>query len=313
MRAGLLILISAFGWASAAAQVAAPFPRAPDGHPDLQGVWATRFVTRLEKADGATGVDVSPEEARRLADAIIARDKAMPVNDPDNDRFNYDQLAHVNGSFRAGLIVEPKDGMLPYSSAGLAVADRADAQESFGFDNPEERPGYERCITGQGAAPIRPLPLYIPNQIVQTPDAIMVWTEDVQGARVIWMTGKPMPAAIQPRNGFSYGRWDGDTLVVETTGFRADDTVRPQFGRPVVIGRDSKVVERFIRLPSGELLYQFTVEDAGLYAKPWLAEYVMKLEAGGAVYEYACHEANYSMVNMLRAGRLGRQPKPKAK
>jgi hypothetical protein len=172
MRACLWFLISLLGWASASAQVNSPVPRAPDGRPDIQGVWATRFVTRLEKAEGASGVNVSPEEARRIADAIIARDKAAPVTDPDNERFGYDQLARVNGSFRAGLIVEPKDGMLPYSSAGLALADRADAQESFGFDNPEERPGYERCITGQGAAPIRPLPLFIPNQIVQTPDAV---------------------------------------------------------------------------------------------------------------------------------------------
>jgi hypothetical protein len=97
---------------------------------------------------------------------------------------------------------------------------------------------------------------------------------------------------------------------VETTLTRADDIVRGQFGRPVLVEADSKVIERFTRLSATELLYQFTVEDKDLYSAPWLAEYVF-IDSGHNFYEYACHEANYSIVNGLLAGRMGRQPTKK--
>ncbi|MDP3738185.1 MAG: hypothetical protein Q8R02_12390, partial [Hyphomonadaceae bacterium] len=233
--------------------------------------------------------------------------------DPDFFLQNISQLASVKGTMRSSLLVKPEDGQMPFTEKGVKLAERAFEREDFAFDNPEERPTYERCIAGQGQAPIRQIPAFIPNLIVQTPASIALITEDVGSLRIIHMDGrKPPPDVIRTYEGWSAGHWDGDTLVVVTTHTRADDLVRGQFGRPVLVGPGSKVIERFTRLSADELHYEFTVEDPDLYTAPWIAEYVFKL-ADTPWYEYACHEANYSMTNALLAARLGRQSKPKPK
>ncbi len=116
------------------------------------------------------------------------------------------------------------------------------------------------------------------------------------------MVRRPPPAVLTTYEGWSQGRWEGDTLVVETTHVRADNPVRPVFGGSIMLEPDSKLVERFTRIADDELLYQFTVEDPDLYTAPWLVEYSFTLQDVG-IYAYACHEANYSMTNILLAGR----------
>ena len=308
MRIVLIVLLAGLIAPVAVAQDAWHVARTQEGRPDLQGVWVTEFVTRTERTKEATTLEVSPEEARRIADAIVARSQANPVSDPDNALYGYDQLAKVGGVFRSSLIVDPADGKIPYSVAGRVVADRFDRLESYGFDNPEERPPYERCTSGLGAAPIRTLTIFIPTQLVQTPDHVVLWTEDVQGARIIPM-GAASGATIPRFEGHGSGQWDGDTLVVETTNFRTDDTARPDSGPPIVLRQTTRIIERFTRTAHGTLLYQYTVDDPELYTMPWRAEFEFRLADPGAVYEYACHEANHSMTSMLQAGLLGRQPK----
>ncbi len=304
MRLCTLIGLLALWTQPASAQAIA---RTPDGHPDLQGVWATEFITRTERPKEAATLEASPEDARRIADAILARSAKNLVTDPDNAFYGYDQLAKVGGAFRTSLIVAPADGKIPFTKAGSELADRFDTTESYGFDNPEERPPYERCVSGLLAAPIRTLPMLIPLQIVQTPDHVVMWNEDIQGVRIIPL-GDPSRAAIPQFDGRASAHWDGDTLVVETTDFRVDDIARPDAGPPIVLEGNTRITERFTRTTSDTLLYQYTVDDPDLYTAPWSAEYEFRTLKDGAVYEYACHEANHSMINMLTAGRLGQQP-----
>lgn len=282
--------------------------RTADGHPDLQGVWATRFVTRTVRPKAATTLNVSPQDAPAVAQALVA--SSNPVTDPDFAFHAYDQLARVRGEYRSSLIVEPSDGQIPYSEAGRALAEKVDTRESYGFDNPEDRPTYERCLSGILAAPIRTLPMLIPIQIVQTPDAIVMRNEDVQGLRIVPVSRSF--GAAGPFDGVSRAHWKDDTLVVETTGFKPDDVARYDMGPPILLSPATRITESFTRISQSELLYEFSVEDAGLYTQPWRAEYVMELEKGGAVHEYACHEGNQSIVGILTAARLGRQDKPPA-
>ena len=151
--------------------------------------------------------------------------------------------------------------------------------------------------------------LFIPTQIVQTPEHIVLWTEDVQGARIVPMSRPSLPA-IPQYEGRPFARWDGDTLVVETTDFRGDDVVRPDMGRPIVLSQSARITERFTRTSHDVLLYQYTMDDPLLYTMPWRAEFEFRLlPHPGAVYEYACHEGNLSIMNALTAGLLGKQPR----
>jgi hypothetical protein len=275
-------------------------PRTREGRPDFHGVWLAAFLTRFERPDSARGLAATPEEERTLVANLLSR--FGHVEDPDITHTPVRSLAAVRGEARTSLLVEPADGRMPLSADGLAAVARRDTLDQEGFDHPEDRPLAERCLGGSAHAPMRTWPIVMTTQIVQMPDALLITNEDVAGFRIIHIGRTPPPGHAPSFEGWSTGRWDGDTLVVETTGFRADDPARGQYGRPILVGPDSKVIERFSRLSADELLYQFTVEDAGLYASPWRAEYSFT-RVDDQVYEYACHEANYSMTNMLLGGR----------
>src|SRR5262249_51604963 len=145
------------------------------------------------------------------------------------------------------------------------------------------------------------------RQIVQTKDALVIHSEGGGETRIVRIGGKALPPNMTSFIGDSVGRWDGDTLVVETTGFRKDDQFRMFVtGRPIMVGVNSKVVERFSRVSADEINYRFTVEDPAVYAKPWLAEYSMIAApkgSGGKMYEFACHEGNYGLPNILSGQR----------
>jgi hypothetical protein len=285
-------------------------PRLADGRPDLQGTWATAFLTGMERPDDVKELVVPQDQVRALAARFLSY--TPDVVDPDANFGTDFTLAVVKGGYRSSLVVDPPDGKMPYSPKALTAVARAQALGDFAFDNPEERPTIERCIIGWGQAPLRPEHGFVPTQIVQTRNAIVLMTEDVGGLRIIHMDGAPPPEAVRSYEGYSKGRWEGDTLVIETTHLRADDPYRDVVGRTVVVGPKSKVVERLTRLSETELLEQFTVEDPELYTRPWLAEFSLTRSAQPA-YEYACHEANYALTNMLRAGRQDRQDKPTLK
>ena len=170
----------------------------------------------------------------------------------------------------------------------------------------------ERCLEGFVYAPFRPAPLLLPLRIVQTRDAIVIAAEDVAGLRTIHVGGAPPPEMMRSIEGYSSGHWEGATLVVLTTHFRADDPGRFTPGRPLLLSSKTKVTERFTRLSEVELLYQYTVEDPDLYTRPWTGEFSMT-RYDGPVYEFACHEGNeYSMTDVLRGGRAADSAADKA-
>ena len=228
-----------------------------------------------------------------------------------------DNVIKIDGKWRTSIITDPPNGQYPeMTPTGMA---RAAAQfAAFGhkntgtawwleenedgsgpYDNPEQRPLPERCLLGfssTGGPPMLPALYNNHKRIVQTGNHVMILIEMVHDARVVRIGGEHAPAAERRWMGDSVGWWEGDTLVVDTTNF-VDE---PGLGSAT---RDLHVVERFQRLADGNLLYAFTVEDPNVWETAWSGEYVWR-STPNKVFEYACHEGNYALGNVMRGARL---------
>jgi hypothetical protein len=305
----LLALCAAPAMAQSVADKA--IPRTPEGRPDFQGGWENRWLTPLEKTGALTQLSVTQQQADTIVASVRKMAKALGelANDPEAGDPDAHSLAVVRGEYRTRMIVEPADGMLPYTPEGQKAAMQQQAWFTQRVitgrgEGPEDRLTWERCLAGMGQAPM----LYgwavaAFRQIVQTKDAVVIHSEGGGETRIIRIGGKPLPTGMNTFIGDSVAHWDGDTLVVETTGFRKDDQFRMFVsGRPIMVGVNSKVVERFARVSGAELNYRFTVEDPAIYAKPWLAEYSL-IPAKGKMFEFACHEGNYGLPNILSGQR----------
>ena len=231
----------------------------------------------------------------------------------------------VNGESRSSIVVDPPDGRVPPTTAAarqrMAAAasrptsDRAESTDrdlertAGAYDDPERRPLGERCLLGFGSTSGPPaLPDYFYNnlhQIVQTPDSVMILTEMVHDARIVRMNAQHLPKNIRQWMGDSVGHWEGDTLVVDTTNF--NDKTRFRGSTP-----DLHVVERFSRIDDKTLLYRFTVEDPQTWDKPWTGEMAWPA-ADGRIFEYACHEGNYALTDILKGARLREKEQAAAK
>ena len=225
-----------------------------------------------------------------------------------------DRVVTVDGQKRTSLIVDPPDGRVPamkpearernaaFQARRVSpdAAEGAAAGPSAAYDGPEARPLAERCLLGFSSTSGPPtLPNYFYNnlkQIVQTRDTIMILNEMVHDVRFIRMNATHLPQNIRQWLGDSIGRWEGDTLVVETTNF----TNKTQFRGS---SEHLKVIERFTRTPEGNLLYRFTIEDPTTWERPWTGEYPW-VATNEPMYEYACHEGNYALGGVLRGARL---------
>jgi hypothetical protein len=211
-------------------------------------------------------------------------------------------VAIVNGERRSSLVVDPPDGRVPALTpeARKRQAERMAAFRSRGeYDHPELRPLGERCLLSFGSSSGPPmLPNYFYNnnyRIVQTRDHVMILVEMVHDARIIRIGGEHGPKHVRTWMGDSVGRWEGDTLVVETINFHPSQTFRGA-------SENLKVVERFTRADANTLLYRFTIDDPGTFTKPWSGEVPFRA-SGETIYEYACHEGNYAMSNVLSGER----------
>jgi hypothetical protein len=224
------------------------------------------------------------------------------------------QLVRVDGETRSSILIDPPDGKMPpmkvearqrntrlrAAAVDPSAGEGATASGPPGaFDGPESRPLAERCLLGFNSTAGPPsLPNYFYNnlkQIVQTKDTVLILNEMVHDARVVRIGGKHVPPTIRSWMGDSIGWWDGDTLVVDTTNF----TGKTQFN-----GSNDQlhVVERIRRIDANTLLYRFTIEDPTTWERAWTGEYPWKATKE-QLYEYACHEGNYAMGNMLRGAR----------
>ena len=325
---------------AAAPAAAADIPRTPSGRPDLSGTYDIATLTPLQRpekfGDKLTLTDEEAAEIARNEAEYMARRNA--ATDPDRkappkggdgspgaagnvggyNSFWIDRGSgafRIDGKWRTSIITDPGNGRRPEMTPAAkqrAAARAKRSRKNMGvawwikegiepgpYDDPELRPLAERCLLGFGSTGGPPmLPVLYNNlkRIVQTEEHVMILVEMVHDARIIRMNSEHAPPDVRSWLGDSVGRWEGDTLVVDTTNFT---------DRPALSGasRNLHVVERFKRVDEDTLLYSFTVEDPTVWTAPWSGEYVWP-STETRVYEYACHEANYSFGGILRGARI---------
>ncbi len=299
---------------SATAQPSAPntssVPRTPDGHPDLQGVWDFGSVTALQRPAALAGKEFLTDEdvAALEAQAAAGRVDRLPrPGDPGSyNQFWFARGTTVAGTRRTSLIVDPPAGRLPpYTREGEArMAAREDARHRNA--GPEDRDVDERCILGFNSGPPM-LPGAYNNfvQVFQGPGYVAILNEMVHDVRLVPLDGRlSLPEEIRQWKGDSRGRWEGDTLVIETANFMDLGTAHPAPNMELLeaTGGHLRLVERFRRLDADTLLYEFTMDDPTAWTMPWSVELTMT-RSDSALYEYACHEGNYGLFNILAGAR----------
>jgi hypothetical protein len=271
--------------------------RTPDGQSAISGYWLNDTATPLERppafADRAffTDAEALEYEQHYLKDRVFTAVERQLNDEPM-------EPGHVLPNKRTSLIVDPANGKVPSLTpdAQQRAADRAQHVRAHPANGPEDLPLPSRCLILGAGPPM--MPVFQNNNlfIVQTDTHVVILNEMMHDVRVIPLDRRPhLPAAIRQWRGDGRGRWDGPTLVVETTNF----TDRTPFQGS---GDGLRVVERFRRLDDETLQYEFTIDDPKSFTAPWSASSVMT-KTNGPIYEYACHEGNYSMVNMLKGAR----------
>ena len=288
-------------------------PRTPDGKPDIQGTFTFSTITPLQRPEALAGKDVlTPEEAaafeasenKRLNRDLFDPEKGAPSAGyaPRSqggvlsyNEFWYERGNQMTEDRRTSLIVDPPDGRIPFTAATRARTPSCGRNNSGFADSYEDLSLVDRCILGFNSGPPMISSTYNNNlQIVQTRDYVVIFNEMIHDARIVPTDGRPH--GTLPRwTGDSRGRWEGDTLVVETINFRRETSLPGSSAA-------THLVERFTRVDPDTIKYEFTVTDPTTYTRPWTA--VMPLRAiDELIYEYACHEGNYGMRGILAGAR----------
>jgi hypothetical protein len=306
--AGALLSLGAADWKA---------PRTPWGDPDLQGVWTGQAELGVPfERPAAFGTRQS------LTDEEFAQREAQAQNQLKSDSADFDPetadvsragqvgsptsppptwLERGQASRRTSLVIDPPDGRIPATSlAGLRRQRAAGlgALDNGPFDGPENMGLYQRCITRGVPSAMFPAVYNANTRIVQGPGFVAVTYEMIHETRIIPTTARPhLNADLREHVGDSRGHWDGDTLVVDVTNFKPNDDYRGA-------GAGLHLVERYRRVADGGLRYEVTVEDPDTWARPWTAALDLRPQPAG-MFEYACHEGNYAMKNMLSASRAG--------
>jgi hypothetical protein len=301
-----LSLLAAFA-AGTLAAAAPAIPRTADGKPDFQGSWSTATYTPFERpAQFKDQEYFTLEQAQAYAKQQLERQLDQPDTDAhyDNAIWMTEKAPRGMTTLRTSIVVEPKDGRVPPMNAEgrKRNEERAAARRLVGpYDSAQTRGLSERCIYwAHEGPPLLPTGYNNNLQIVQSPGEFVIIPEMMPVARIAPLDGRPhIGSTIRNMRGDSRARWDGDTMVIETTNF----TDRTAFGGS---SESLTVTERLTLVDADTIRYQFTVEDPHTWDIPWKGEYVMK-RTTDPMYEYACHEGNYGMANILRAQRLEEQ------
>jgi len=296
-------------------------PRMPDGKPSFEGTWSNATITSLQRPSRYKNLVLSPAEVERATNehpqVVRQRDDDKQSSSTKFDGSDLGRgrgynafwidpgmtFTQVRGEYRTSFIVDPPTGQIPFRDdyRGARREAREDDQREVrgGFDGPEARPLDERCVINSGSAG-PPMLTYLYNntyEFVQTQDTLAIRVEMNNYIRLIRIGGKHIPSNVRVLHGDSIGRWEGDTLVVETTNFH------PHHANGMIgLSEQGKVIERFTRTSKNQIWYRFTVEDSTRYKQPWTAEYSFNATEG-RVYEYACHEGNYALPGILAGAR----------
>ncbi len=288
--------------------------RTPDGRPDLQGIWTNATLTPMERPAEFAGKatlteaeahayerkDLETNDIDREDSPLLARINGTNAVGGYNNLFidRGSELARVDGVKRTSLIVDPPDGKVPPMTAEAKQRLAAMMRNYDRYNGVKDRPLAERCIVGFGSTSGPPMlpALYNSNyQIVQTPTSVMILVEMVHDVRVVRMGGTHVGKDVHRWLGDSIGHWEGDTLVVDTTNFTDQTAFRGSTG-------NLHVIERFSRVGANTLLYRATIDDPSTFTRQWTMEYPFVASAG-PIFEYACHEGNYAMPDILGGAR----------
>jgi hypothetical protein len=304
------LALSTLGGVAAAAPYRAP--RTSYGAPDLGGDWTNLSLTRFERPKAFKGLIATDAEATaavaKFHDLLDGKAPATPgdvgqINSefPDRDV----DLMKINGRHRSSILVKPADGQIPYTASGAALAKAADEADDHDFSGPEVRMPDERCIDGTASSTGPPMigePQNTNYKIVETRGEIAILSEMIHDVRIVHMGAKHPAVSTHPHMGDSIGWWEGETLVIETVDQSPISAPRSVGANLLWISPQAKITERLTRISPGEILYRFTIEDPAIYSRLMRGEMVWRATKARQ-FEYACHEGNYGMANILAGAR----------
>jgi hypothetical protein len=301
-----VLAVLALGLGGPAISAGYKVPRTAAGQPDIQGDWSIASLTTLERPAALPTLVVSEAQAK----AFEATQDGTP-NIPDDVTGQkqsewWDRgaaLGRLNGQIRSSWLIDPADGRLPYSPAGAKALQAAQAANLRDFDNPESRSTTERCLMGphgSTGAPLQNTSYSNFYQVVQTADYVVIAAEINHDVRIIPLNVATSPFEARSWSGVSVGHWEGDTLVVETSRFSESSGWRAP--SRLYLSPNARVTERFTRTSPTEIRYEYTVEDPAMFTRVWRGEMPMT-RTTARIYEFACHEGNYSLSGILAGGR----------
>ena len=290
------------------------------GDPNLQGVWTNASLTTLERPDYFESLEISDDEAMAARQSSEEFNQTLdnpyaqgetPESGGDVGGYNVawmdpgSDFFKLNGKYRSSIITYPESGKLPRRLTRWAIEGPSIYRMFTRADHPEERSLGERCVVGFGSSGGPPMLNVLYNnhyQIVQSPGYVMIMVEMNHDARIIRLDSDHNPDNMKPWLGDSIGWWEGQTLVVKTKNHHPQQKFRAAIRHQILMMEEAEVTERFTRVSKDEILYQFEVNDKKAYRDVWKGEMPLR-STESRIYEYACHEGNYAMANILAGAR----------